>query len=182
MHAYGHPRPRSSVTALGLGHDLEITECASVEASGEARFLETEAVWLQVPPLALGGHPYALGMLGAACSDDAERARVQVSNRPCVLEPDAITPLVPAAVLGRDKEDCLLVDCSLELSTRAPGATAMLVQILVDCLLVALELAATAPAGSAAAALAAAHGVELLGRARNSKRAQANAALIVLGS
>ena len=111
----------------------------------------------------------------------ADRASVEVSNGPRVLETEAVSQRVPLLALRRNK-DVLgnLGDAnsdrahraSLELSNRPcalePGATTMLVPIgvlgrdkdaclLVDCLLVLRGPLATAPAARAAAALAATH-------------------------
>ena len=122
-----------------------LADRASVEVSSGPRVLETEAISPRMPLHASNGNKDVLGKLGDASSAHADRASLELSNRTCALEPGATTTLVPMGVLGRDKDDCLLV-----------------YRLLVHCLLVYRLLVlrvplATSLAPRTAVALAAAH-------------------------
>ena len=100
-----------------------LADRASVEVSSGPRVLETEAISPRMPLHASNGNKDVLGKLGDASSAHADRASLELSNRTCALEPGATTTLVPMGVLGRDKDDCLLVYRLLVL--RVPLATSL---------------------------------------------------------
>ena len=100
-----------------------LADRASVEVSSGPRVLESEAISPRVPLHASNGNKDVLGKLGDASSAHTDRASLELSNRTVALEPGTTTTLVPMGVLGRDKDDCLLVYRLLVL--RLPLATSL---------------------------------------------------------